>query len=168
MPTKILMGFATRYGSTQEVAETIATDLRSQGFAVDVMPAKAVHSLDGYQAVVLGAPLYMFHWHKDVLTLLNRNRKILEKLPVAVFALGPFHNKEEELKSAREQLDKELAKLPWLRPLAVETFVGKFDPDKLGFPFNLIGPMKQMPPSDERDWPAIHDWANHLAEMLQQ
>ena len=167
MPTKILMGFATRYGSTQEVAETIAADLRGQGFEVDVKPARAVQSLDGYQAVILGAPLFMFHWHKDVLTLLNRNQKILAKLPVAVFALGPFHNKEEELKSAREQLDKELAKLRWLMPVATETFVGKFDPEKLGFPLNLIGPMKQMPPSDERDWPAIHAWANRLVEILQ-
>jgi len=29
----------------------------------------------GYTAVVLGAPIYMFHWHKDVLHFLSQHGK---------------------------------------------------------------------------------------------
>ena len=167
MSAKILVGYATRSGSTPEVAEEIAKNLRTQGFEVDVQAVRDVRSLEGYQAAILGAPLYIMRWHRDMRSFLSRQRKALAALPVAIFALGPWHNKEEELKSAREQLDKELAKYSWLQPVTKETFVGKFDPAKLGFPFSLIGPLKNMPASDERDWDVIRSWASDVAETLQ-
>ena len=168
MNTSILVAYATSYGSTQEVAQSVAETLRGCGLEVDVQPAKKVKSLSGYQAVVLGAPLYMFHWHADARNFLGRQRATLASLPTAIFALGPFHNKAEELQSAREQLDKELAKFPWLKPAAIEVFVGKFDPAKLRFPYNLMPPLKKMPASDERDWAAIRAWAAIVADMLKE
>jgi hypothetical protein len=38
---------------------------------------------------------------------------------------------------------------------------------KLGFPYNLIPALKQMPASDIRDWPAIRAWASGLAAQFQ-
>jgi menaquinone-dependent protoporphyrinogen oxidase len=166
MNAPVLVAFATSYGSTREVAGSVAETLRGCGLSVEVQPAAKVKSLAGYGAVVLGAPLYMFHWHADARRFLARQRSALGGLPVAVFALGPFHNKEEELKSAREQLGKELAKFAWFKPAVVEVFVGKFDPARLRFPYSLIGPLKKMPASDERDWTAIQDWAKGIAERL--
>jgi menaquinone-dependent protoporphyrinogen oxidase len=166
MTSSILVAYATSYGSTLEVAESVAETLRGRGVAVDVLPAKQVKSLSGYHAVVLGAPLYMFRWHADALHFLGRHRAALAGLPTVVFALGPFHNKEDEMKSAREMLDKELAKFSWLSPAAVEVFPGKFEPEKLRFPYSLIGPLKKMPASDERDWEAIRAWSAHMADLL--
>ena len=74
MSTSILVAYATRYGSTQEVAEAVAATLRERVLAVDIQPMQDVRSLDQYRAVVLGAPLYMFHWHKDALHFLARHR----------------------------------------------------------------------------------------------
>jgi menaquinone-dependent protoporphyrinogen oxidase len=166
MTANILLAYASTYGSTQEVAQSIAEKLRSSGFAVEMQSAKQVKSLYGYSAVVLGAPLYMFHWHADARHFLTKYRGILESLPVAIFALGPFHNEQKEMTSAREQLDKELAQFPWLKPAAVELFPGKFDPARLRLPYNLIPALKKMPASDERDWPAIQAWAAALPEGL--
>lgn len=162
----VLVGYATRYGSTQEVAEAIAATLREGGLEVDLQPLRAVRTLAAYRAAVLGAPLYMFHWHKDALNFLSRHREALTGQPVAIFALGPFHADEKELKDARGQLDKELAKFTWLTPAAIEIFGGKFDPQKLSFPYNLLPALKNMPPSDARDWPAIRAWASNLAQTL--
>jgi len=36
MPTSVLVGYATRCGSTQEVSEVIADTLRECGLAVDI------------------------------------------------------------------------------------------------------------------------------------
>ncbi len=168
MTSSILVAYATSYGSTQEVAQSVAEMLRGRGLEIEVQPAKKVKALTGYRAVVLGAPLYMFRWHPDALHFLARHRAVLAWLPTAIFALGPFHNKEDELRSAREQLDKELAKFPWLKPAAIEVFAGRFDPDKLRFPYSLIGPLKKMPASDERDWEAIRTWAREIAEVLKE
>ena len=166
MSTSVLVGYATRYGSTQEVAEAVAATLREYGLAVDIQPMREVRTLAGYSAVVLGAPLFMFRWHKDALDFLSRHRKALTERPVAVFALGPTHDPydEEEWQDSRAQLDKELEKYPWFRPLTLEIFGGKYDPTKLGFPINMFA--GKEPASDLRDWTAIRAWAAGLKPIL--
>ena len=166
MSVSILVAYATRYGSTQEVAEAIAAALRAGGQTVDCLPAKQVRSLDGYPAVVLGAPLYMFRWHADAKSFLSRHRQALMARPVAVFAMGPLKDEAKDWQDVRAQLDKELLKFPWLAPVATEVFGGKHDPAKLTFPHNLIPALKQMPATDIRDWSAIRAWARGLAVML--
>lgn len=168
MTKTVLVAYATSYGSTQEVAQFISEALQNDGIHTEVQSVKKVKTLSIYHGVVLGAPLYMFRWHADALNFLSRNQNSLTSLPVAIFALGPFHNKEEELVSAREQLDKELAKFPWLKPSALEVFVGKFDPAKLRFPYSMMPPLKKMPASDERDWNAIKAWAENVASLFKE
>jgi menaquinone-dependent protoporphyrinogen oxidase len=166
MSSLILVGYATRYGSTQEVAEAIAAALREEGIETDIRPMREVRTLAGYSAVVLGAPLIMFHWHKDALRFLSRHRKALAERPVAVFALGPVHDPydEQEWQGSRAQLDKELAKYPWFKPAALELFGGEFDPAKLSFPINRFA--GKEPASDIRDWTAIRTWATGLKPIL--
>jgi menaquinone-dependent protoporphyrinogen oxidase len=167
MSALVLVGYATRYGSTQQVAEAIAATLRECGLAVDNQPMREVRTLKGYGAVVLGAPLFMFRWHKDALRFLSRHREALTRRPVAVFALGPTHDPydEKEWQDSRAQLDKELAKFPWFTPVALEMFGGKYDPTYLRFPINLLA--GKVPASDQRDWTAIRAWASNLAAKLQ-
>ena len=168
MPEKVLVAYATRYGSTQEVAEAVAATLKENGFSVDLRVLREVRKLEGYQAVVLGAPLFMFHWHKDALGFLGRQQAALAQMPVAIFVLGPVHepHDEAEWKSSWEQLEKELAPFPWLEPVALEMFGGKYDPEKLGFPLKMFA--GKEPASDLRDWEAVRRWAGAVGEKLQQ
>jgi len=171
MSDKVLVAYASRAGSTQGVAEAIASVLGEKGIQCDLKKAREVRTLDGYRAVILGAPLYMFHWHADALGFLGRLHPALEQRKVAVFALGPFHDDEKEKQGARQQLDKELAKYPWFKPVDVRIFAGAFDPSKLGFPYSLLmafpaNPLKKMPPSDERNWPEIKAWAAAMADGI--
>ncbi len=172
MPASILVAYATRYGSTQEVAEAIAATLREVGLEVAVQPMRKVQNLAAYGAVVLGAPLYIGAWHKDALDFLSRQRAALTQRPVAIFALGPISTDEKELQGSRAQLDNELAKFQWLRPVAVEVFAGKYDPAKLNFGDRLIArlpasPLYHAPACDARDWARIRAWASSLAAQLQ-
>jgi menaquinone-dependent protoporphyrinogen oxidase len=161
----IILAYATQSGSTREVAEAVAAALRERGLEADVQPAGKVRSLETYRAVVLGAPLYMSHWHRDALGFLSRFRKELPQRPVAVFALGPcMTGDEKEWRDARSQLDRELAKFAWLHPAAVIMFGGRLDPAKLRFPVQMI--MSKVPLTDFRDWEAIRAWAGDLAAEL--
>jgi menaquinone-dependent protoporphyrinogen oxidase len=166
MSGSVLVAYATKYGSTQEVAEAVAAGLRDCGLEAEVQLAREVQTVADYSAVVLGAPLYMMHWHKDALSFLSRHREALAGRPVAVFALGPWNDVEKEWQAVRSQLDKELAKFPWLTPLAIRIVGGKFDPDKLTFPWSLVPALKNMPPSDIRDLAAVRTWAAELAGRL--
>lgn len=172
METNVLVTFASTYRSTQEVAEVITARLRESGLFVDHQPMKKVRSLIGYSAVLLGAPLYLGHWHKDALDFLVHNQRALIQRPLAIFALGPISTDEEEWQGSQSMLEKELAKFPWLTPIKVKVFGGKYNPAKLNIPHKLItslpaSPLHGLPASDVRDWAAIRAWAGNLAEQLQ-
>ena len=168
METVVLVTYATRYGSTEETALVVADALRTSGLAVESQPIRCVHSLERYCAVVLGAPLYMTKFHKDARRFLSANRAALMKIPIALFVPGPVQKDERDWTGARTQMEKELAKFPWLSPVAREIVGGRFDPTKLGFPFNLIPALRnKIPAGDVRDWVAIRAWAGNVASTLQ-
>ena len=172
MSTVVLVAYATRYGSTREVAEAIAATLRDHRLEVECRAARDVQMLADYGALVLGAPLYIGKWHEDALHFLSRQRDAILMRPVAIFALGPIHRDEKEMRESRTQLNHELARFPWLKPVALELFGGKYDPARLNFSDGLaakfpVSPLYKAPASDARDWTAIRAWAGSLAALLQ-
>jgi menaquinone-dependent protoporphyrinogen oxidase len=160
MSRQVLVAYATRHGSTEEVARAIAGRLRTHDLEVDVAPAAEVEDLDGYDAVVLGGALYMGRWHGDARRFVRRHGGVLSAIVSAVFALGPLTAEPKDLAGARRQLDAALRKGPEIGWVAIAVFGGKVDPAKLRFPFN------HMPASDARDWEAIDAWADSLAQSL--
>jgi menaquinone-dependent protoporphyrinogen oxidase len=169
MENKILLAYASIHGSTQEIAQQIAETMRKEGVVVDLQPVQKVHDLAGYTTVVLGAPIYMFHLHKDALNFISRHKDtLMAGLPIAIFAGGPIEVGKDQWADVRKNLDQELAKFPWLKPLAIEVVGGRFDPTHLHFPYNLIPALKQTPAADLRDWAAIRRWASELAHIFQR
>ena len=109
----VLLAYATRFGSTQEVAETVAASLREAGLKVDLRLMRQVESLDQYEVVVLGAALYNAKWHADAHQFLAQHQEALRQRPVAIFTLGPLSNSAAAMRNSRRQLDRELVKYPW-------------------------------------------------------
>lgn len=162
---RALVAYATKYGSTQEVAERMAARLRERGVQTEVVAAGTVKSLEGFDGVVFGGALYMFRLVGEGRRFLARNRRAFARVPLAVFGMGPIEDTEAQFLGARSHLDKTLSRLKGVSPVAVTIFGGAFDPAKLRFPFNNAG-MKRMPAADLRDWQAIEAWADALPEKL--
>jgi menaquinone-dependent protoporphyrinogen oxidase len=160
MTTDVLIAYASKHGSTEQVARRIAEVLRAHGLTTTVEQASAVTDLDGAHAVVLGGSIYMGRWHRDARAFLTGHADALDEIPFAVFALGPGKNSEHDFDQSRKQLDHALAKEPELEPRAVTVFGGVVEPERLRFPFN------HMPAVDIRDWPTIHAWAAELPGLL--
>ena len=59
---KILIAYFTRFNSTLEAAALMAQTLREQGWDAEVKPLAAVSSLEGFDAVVIGAPINGMRW----------------------------------------------------------------------------------------------------------
>lgn len=157
MERSILVAYATKHGSTREVADSVAAGLRERGLGADSLPASRVDDLDLYSGVVVGGALYMGRWHPDALDFMRRHSTELAVLPVAVFALGPRTLEPADVEQSRAQLGRALVRTRDIAPFTVAIFGGVIDPKKLHFPFN------RMPASDARDWEAVHRWVDELA-----
>ncbi len=160
MARSILVTYGTRNGSTREVAEAVARTLAELELEVTTAPAAAAGDLSAFDGIVVGGSLYMGRLHPDAMGLLRRQRRLLERTPFAVFALGPKTAAEHDLAGARRQLEHNLAKVDGLEPRAVVVFGGVVDPAKLRFPFS------RLPASDARDWAAIDAWAREVGMLL--
>ena len=124
--TAALVAYASKHGSTREVAERVAEVMRGTGLDVDVMPAANVGHLRGYDTVVLGGALYTGRLHKDARRFLARHCEPLSVRSVAVFAMGPRTNEPADVAGSRAQLDRALAKTPEIAPVSVAIFSGVF------------------------------------------
>lgn len=170
MPSKVLIAYSTKYGSTTEVAERIGAELCGLGHDVDVVRAGEVRDITGYDAIVVGAPFYIGSWPKEARTFLDQHQVALVAKPVALFALGPT-SKDEDMAEAEKQIDGMLEKLGWLKPTVTRMFVGKYDPKLLRGPDKLLtklpaSPLHDLAANDDRDWDAISAWARSLPVAL--
>jgi menaquinone-dependent protoporphyrinogen oxidase len=153
--TRTLVAYASKHGSTQEVARWIGSYLRDAGHDVDVRDAATVTDIDPYDAVILGGSLYMGRWHADARAFLQRHRAAIAEHPLAVFALGPLTLEEGQVAGSRRQLRKALTHLG-VRPQFAAVFGGVVDPEKLRFPFS------RMAQADARDWSEIEAWMGEV------
>ena len=153
----VLVAYATKHGSTEQVAVAVAARLRAAGLDVELRHVQTVHELDRYRGVVVGAPIYTGRWHRDAVSFLKRHRDGLTQMPLAVFALGPRSLEPADVADSKRQLLTALAKVPALQPYPIAVFGGVVDPTKLSFPFS------HMPASDARDWDAVDAYGDHCA-----
>jgi menaquinone-dependent protoporphyrinogen oxidase len=89
-PSRVLVAFSSRSGSTAGTAELIASVLRSTGLPVDCRPAGEVADLAGYRAVVLGSGVFVRRRASDGGGFLARHALALRSLPVWLFCDGPI------------------------------------------------------------------------------
>jgi hypothetical protein len=111
----LLVTYATKYGSTEEVAEAVAIAIREAGVDVETRSMRDVSTLDGYDGVVLGAALYMSRLHSDARRFLSTHSAALSSRPVALFTLGPIQNVEKEWDGA-PAVDQGVGEVPLVRP----------------------------------------------------
>ncbi|HEX5417857.1 MAG TPA: flavodoxin domain-containing protein [Chloroflexota bacterium] len=55
---KILVAVASRHGSTREIADVVAQELRASGHVAVPRDARDVESVDEYDAAVVGSAVY--------------------------------------------------------------------------------------------------------------
>lgn len=165
MAARILVAYATQHGSTAGIAEAIGKELVAAGYAVDVADIKSVNTLSTYDAVVIGAPLYMGRMDGTFGQFVGRYRDELSKRPLAVFAVGltPFSKDPAKIQEVEKLL---LTAITPLQPVSLAVFAGSLDPAKLSFIQRKMSEMVKSPVGDFRDWEAIGKWARELAELF--
>lgn len=159
----ILLAVASKHGSTHEIADALANELRVIGHIVDVYNAAASPSPEAYDAVILGSAIYAGSWLFPAKHFVERYRAELVGLPLWVFSSGPLGAENPQPHNDPQQLAASLSELP-VRDHKV--FVGKLDPSDLGVAERLITKVVRTPMGDFRDWDAVRTWAHEIAAGL--
>jgi len=172
---RVLVAYASRHGATAAIAEGVAARLRDAGMIAEARPVAQVSDVEAYDAFVIGAAAYMFHWLKEATRFVKRHRTVLAERPVWLFSSGPLGTDtvDEEgrdvLEAARPREFDELHDL--VDPRGERVFFGAWDPEApaVGLGERLLRHMPAndaMPAGDFRDWPEIDAWAAEIAREL--
>jgi menaquinone-dependent protoporphyrinogen oxidase len=157
---RILVGYATRTGSTVGVAQAVGETLAARGFAVDVRPMKDRPPLEGYDAVVLGSAINGGQWLPEAVTFVEANRGALGKVPVAMFCVHAMNCGTDPADTKRRlaYLDKERA---LVRPAHEGFFagIGLTEENSNALTRWLFKAFGGDIEGDGRDWTAIRAWA---------
>jgi menaquinone-dependent protoporphyrinogen oxidase len=159
----ILVAYASKHGSTQEIAERIAQKLRQLGKEAETQPLDAVENPGSYEAFVIGSAIYYGSWLKEATEWVHRNQAILAQHPVWLFSSGPLGT---EVKDSEPQ-PKEIAEFQeTIKPRDQRIFFGALDHHRLSFAERMMVKAVRAPEGDFRDWQAIETWAESIARDL--
>ena len=165
MTRKILVAYATRTGSTAEVADTIARHLCKAGLSAEARPVGEVTSLQGYSGVVLGSAVRYAAWLSEMTEFISAQRDALGAIPVAFFTMHMLALGDDPAAGAERA--KYTAKA---RELVTPTdeifFEGMIDPARLSLFDRIAVRLVKSPVGDRRDWDRIGAWADALAPRL--
>jgi menaquinone-dependent protoporphyrinogen oxidase len=192
---RVLVAYATKYGSTAEVAETVAEELRAAGCEAEARSVADAASTAGFDAVVVGGPM-IFGWHKEAVKYVKARRDVLAAVPFAYFITAasltdaggdavdgvpivkdPWLAKEPsrpEKLSYRQRyalpshyLGDVLEATAPVRPRQAAFFAGALDLTKMNL-FEKLFVMLVIgaTPGDGRHWDAVRDWARGLPAVL--
>jgi menaquinone-dependent protoporphyrinogen oxidase len=167
MEDKVLVAFATRLGNTAEAAEHIGNVIADNGLDVEVKPAAAVTSLDGYKAVVLGTPIKGDKLLPEAMAFAEKFRKELDSLPTALFGLTmtmsePTEENKRNTLAILNQLRFEM------RPIGMGAFGGVRDEKALPAVLKWTAKRSKIPTGDFRDWDAMNEWAERIATLIKE
>ena len=160
MAKRVLVGYATRTGSTTGVAQAIGETLAKRGFAVDVKPLRENPSLAGYDAVVLGSAINGGKWLPEADAFVKSKRAELGAIPVAAFCVH-IMNAGDDAKATRKRHAYLDALRQVVQPVDEGYFMGKGPSAEdtalvMRWAFRAFGGDGE---GDCRDWDAIRTWA---------
>lgn len=171
---KILIAYASQYGSTGGVTNAMAQVFCKAGAAVDVKLVTNVADLSSYQAVIVGSPVQNDAWRPEAVSFVKANREALSKLPVAYFltcmtlGLDPQPGGRERMAAVLKRVQEQI---PEVMPVDTGLFAGTIP---LGHISSMIRSVYQVlgqregdfPGIDFRDWDAIQAWAEKVSPTL--
>jgi menaquinone-dependent protoporphyrinogen oxidase len=188
---KALVTYTTNSGSTEDIARRVADELGKNGAQVDLIRLEQATVLDGYDLVIVGAPMIL-GWHRSARKFIRQHQSELSNTPVAYFAAAMSLTKTDQpqIGGVPVYLDSGLAKspknparlslhenyatpknyfqpllkeAPKIKPVGMAFFGGKLELFRLPLLQMLFVMLAvRAQPGDLRNWPAVSEWAANL------
>ena len=164
--TRVLVAYASKRGSTAEIAGAIAEGLRRSELEVDCKPVGEIRSLDPYDGVVLGSAVYMKRWRGDAKHFLRKHGEEISRLPFWVFSSGPVGDPSKTPDPSWLEPPRIIDRAQQLGVRDHVVFGGRV-PAKPHGPIERS--MVENTPAqyrDLRDWDEIRAWSSRIASEL--
>lgn len=167
MGKRVLVVYASKYGSTGGVADAIGKELCSKDVTSDVVLIKNADNIRSYQGAIIGSAIYMGKWMSEAIDFVKENRDVLCNVPVAYFLVGMTLARHPEKRAeVLSYVDPILKAVPEIKPVGIGTFAGAMDYNNLSWINKKILRSKGTPEGDFRDWNAIRSWAMDIKRTL--
>ncbi|MDE4908958.1 flavodoxin domain-containing protein [Methanogenium marinum] len=162
---RVLIAYATKYGTTKEIAEEIQDVLAENGIESDLTNVMETGIIDSYDAVILGSPVYMGKMLVEAREFCQHYRPYLKNIWLAIFVDGisccnPGETNTSPLIAAIRDMHE------YVRPVMEMGFSGAFSPVNLSEADAQIADMVHPPVGDFRDHEAIRIWAREIVSAI--
>ncbi len=171
MNDKILVTYASRAGSTAEIAQAIGKTLSRSGTKVEVLPIQDVKDLSAYRAVLAGSAIRSSKWLPEAMQFIKTHRAVLSQKPFATFTVCitlAISNSDQYRQAVAGWIQPVRA---LVKPVSEGLFAGMLDFNKLPLNWDTLKlravvALGIFPKDDRRDWNAIHTWAESIHPLL--
>ncbi len=163
----VLVVYASRHGATAEIAARIAIRLGGTGIPVECLHVDAVETLNGYDAVVFGAPVYDQSWPPEANRFVTAHREALAARPLWLFSVGSFGDTKRLIGPMTRKEPKGIAEIrAATRAREYRVFQGVIQKHQWPFRSRVFFHAFGGRFGDHRDWPKIDAWADKIAKAL--
>jgi menaquinone-dependent protoporphyrinogen oxidase len=168
MKNTVLVAYASKYGSTREIAEAIVETLSKNEIQADLRSADSVKDIQGYKGVILGSAIYVGQWPKSAVSLLKKNQEKLTGMPVWLFSSGPSGEGNPLQLVDGVRFPPSLKTLiENIHPQDIAVFHGDINLNKINAMEKwAIKNVVKKPFGDYRDWDSIYRWTSSVAENM--
>lgn len=162
-PPKVLVAYASKHGSTKEMAEFIGNAIRVKSFLTDVFRVNEVQDVSAYDVLVIGSAVYAGDWLESARSFVVSNKEILRHKKVWFFTTGPVGQPLVPAYDNAVIID-DLVNL--IDAKEHKIFAGKIDKEKLSFPERAIVFALRAPDGDFRNWEEIALWVDQIVTQI--
>jgi menaquinone-dependent protoporphyrinogen oxidase len=165
--TQVLIGYASRFGSTRDIAGRIAKTLEKHGLEVDLRAVSEISHVDRYDAVVFGSGVYDGSWTAEATAFARRHASLLAARPLWLFSVGSFGDSHPVVGGLIKKEPKEIGEFEQaLHPRDYRVFAGVIDlhhwPAWGRILFKALGGRD----GDNRQWSDVDAWAAAIGQEL--
>jgi menaquinone-dependent protoporphyrinogen oxidase len=162
--TRVLVTYATKFGSTREVVSSIVHELISAGLDAHGAEASGQLRVDDYDAFVIGSPMYGATWIPEAAVFAAAVADRINGKPVALFSVGTLGVRNPNAAVAEHEafVDRLLKVAPKLNVVGNAAFNGSFKRSNLPWYLRIADRFAPTPEGDDRDWAAIQAWTRSL------
>lgn len=171
---RVLVAYASAYGSTKGIAERIGGRLAAEGADVDIRRVDDVDGIEGYDAVVLGSAVHGGAWLPDAAAFARASSAGLAARAVWLFSVSSVGDTSaffgpqvaRFLRRARHETEETAAWRQAFHPRGHRNFAGAIARSHWGRLADLFFRLFGGNYGDHRDWADVDAWADAIAMHL--